>query len=67
MTCTRLQNHKNMVVGEHRLQNIRRCGCCGVAFAIVIDVFVPTCAHPLLFLERWFLQIFLNINSLQEI
>ena len=50
MTYTRSQTYTNMVVGEHGTQ----------AFEVVVvkvevvvfDVFVPTSAHPLLFLDK---------------
>ena len=29
---------------------------------LLFDVFVPTSAHPLLFLDNWFAQIYLNDN-----
>ena len=29
---------------------------------LLFDVFVPTSVHPLIFLDKWFVQIYLNVN-----
>ena len=47
-----------MVVWQAWNTNTQSCGCCVVAF----DVFDPTSAHPLLFLDKWFVQICLNVT-----
>ena len=60
MTYTRLQNYTNMVVGEHGIQTFE--GEVVVLFLLLlsIDVLVPTSAHPLLFLNKTFVQIYYN-------
>ena len=30
---------------------------------LLFDVFVPSSAQPLLLLDKWFVQIYLNVNS----
>ena len=63
MTYTRSQNYTYMMVGEHRIQHIWSCDCCVVAFVAVVWCFVvPTCAHVLLCLSKWLVQIHLNVN-----
>ena len=44
--------------------NIWRCGHCVIIFLSVIWFFVPTTAHPLLFLDKLFVQAYLNVSSL---
>ena len=51
----KLQNYTNMVVGEHGIQTFE------VMIIVLLllllsfdDVFVPTSAHPLLFMDNWF-------------
>jgi hypothetical protein len=39
-----------MVVGKHGIQLLK------------VVVVVPTSAHPLLFLDKWFVQIYLNVS-----
>jgi hypothetical protein len=43
--------------------NIQSYGFCVVAFNVLFDVFFPRSAHPLLFFDKWFVQIYLNGNS----
>ena len=52
---SKLQNYTNMVVGEHGIQTFE------VMIIVLLllllsfdDVFVPTSAHPLLFMDNWF-------------
>ena len=62
MTYTRSQTYKNMVVGKHGIQT---CDVVVVALLLLwlsFDVFVPTSAHLLLFLDKWFVQIYLNVG-----
>ena len=54
MMYTRLQNYTNMVVSEHGIQNY--------GYGVVVWCFVPTSAHPLLILDKWFVQMYLNDN-----
>ena len=44
MTYTRSQNYINMVVGEHETQTFKV-----VTFVLLLDIFVPTNAHPFFF------------------
>ena len=57
LTYTRLQYYTNKVVGELGLQMFKI-----VVVVLSFDNFVPTSAHPLLFLDKWFLQIYLNVS-----
>ena len=57
MTYTRLQYYTNKVVGEHGLQMFKI-----VVVVLSFDICVPISAHPLLFLDKWFLQIYLNVS-----
>ena len=52
MMYTRLQNYTNMVVGEHGIQTFRLVinVLLLLLLLLMFDVFVPTSAHPLLFL-----------------
>ena len=56
MAYTRSQTYTNMLVGEHGIQAFED----EVVMLLSIDVFVPTSAHPLLILDKWFVQIYLN-------
>ena len=58
VTYTRSQNYTNMVVGEHGLQTFEVV----VVVVVVFDVFVPTSKHPLLYLDKSFVQIYLNFS-----
>ena len=44
--------------------NIQSWGCCVVAFIIVVWYFCPHKYKSLIFLDKWFVQIYLNVNSL---
>ena len=46
-----------MMVGEHGIQTFK---------VVVVVVFHPINAHPLLFLEKWFLQIYLNVSLMLQ-
>jgi hypothetical protein len=52
-----------MVVGRHGIQT---CEVVVVALLLLLlslfDVFVPVSAHPLLFLEKWYVQIYLSVG-----
>jgi hypothetical protein len=64
MTYTRSQNYTNMVGGEHGIQIYQSVVVVVLLLSLLsFDVFVPTNAHPLLFLDKWFVQIYLSINS----
>jgi hypothetical protein len=60
MTYTRSETYTNMVVGKHRIENIKSCGL--LLLLVFFDFFVPTRAHFLLFLDKWFVQIYLNVD-----
>ena len=62
MTYTRLHNYTNMVGGEHGIHTFEVV----VVVLLSFDVFVPKNAHPLLFLDKWFVQIYLNVSSIHE-
>ena len=64
MRYTRLQNYTNMVVGKHGIQTFKVVVVVLLLLLLSFDVFVPTSAHPLLFLDKWFVQIYLNVNSI---
>ena len=60
MTYTRSQNYTNVVVGKLEIQTfkvvIATFWCCCLIFS-------PTNAHLLLFLDKWFVQIYLNVSN----
>jgi hypothetical protein len=47
------QNYTNMMVGEHGIQTFEVVVVVLLLLMLLFDVFVPTSAHPLLFLEKW--------------
>ena len=49
-----------MVVGEHEIQAFEVVVVVLLFLLLSFDVFVPTNAHPLSFLDKWFVQLFLN-------
>jgi hypothetical protein len=57
MTYPRLQTYTNTVAGKHGRQTFEV-----VVVMLLFDVFVPTSAHLLLLLDKWFVQIYLNVN-----
>ena len=50
---TRSQKYTNMVVGERGIQSFK---VVLLLLLVSFNVFVPTRAHPLLFLNKWFVQ-----------
>ena len=62
MTYTRSQNYTNMVVDKHGIQTFEILVVVLLRLLKLFDVFVPTSAHPLLFLNMLFIQIYLNVN-----
>ena len=52
-----------MMVGKHGIQTFEVVVVVLLLLLLSFDVFVPTCAHPLLFLDEWFVHIYLNANS----
>ena len=49
-----------MVVNEHGLQTFEVVVVVMLLLLLWFDVFFPTNAHPLLFLDKWFVQIYSN-------
>ena len=76
MMYTRSQNYTNMVVDKKWNTNIQSCGYCIVTnvnvfvliqtHILLFNVFVLIQTHILLLLDKWFVQICLNINNIVE-
>ena len=63
MTYIRLENYTNMVVGEHMEYKTFEVVVVVLLFVMLwFDVFVHVGAHPLLFLDKWYVWIYLNVN-----
>ena len=60
MTCTRAQNYTNVVVGELGFQTLEIAVVVILLLLLSFDAFVPISAHPLSFLDKWFVQIYQN-------
>ena len=56
LTYTRSQNYTNMVVGEHGIQTSKVVVVVLLLLLLSFGVFVLISAHPLLFLDKWFVQ-----------
>jgi hypothetical protein len=54
-----------MVVGKHRIQTFEVVVGVLLLFLLSLDVFVPTSAHPLLFLDKWIVQIYLDVFDMK--
>lgn len=52
-----------MVVGEHGIQKFEIAVVMMLFLMMSYDVIVLTSAHPLLFLDEWLVQIYLNVSS----
>ena len=63
MTYTRSQNYTNLVAGEHEKLTFKVVTFVLLLLLLLFDIFVPT-KYPLLFLDKWFVQIYLNTNKL---
>jgi hypothetical protein len=63
MTYIRSQNYTNIVVGKHRLQAFDVVVVMLLLMLLSFDVFVPKSAHLLLFLDKQFVHLCLNIND----
>ena len=59
MTYTR---HTNMEVDKHEIQTLKVVVVVLLLLLLSFDVFDPTSAHPFLFLDTWFVQIYLNMS-----
>jgi len=44
------------MVGEHRTQKVKVMVVMLLLLMLLFDVFVPTSAHPLLLMNKWFVQ-----------
>ena len=62
VTYIRLQNYTNLVVGKHEIQTFKVAVVVLLFLLLTSDIFVPTNTHPLLFLDKWFVQIDVNVN-----
>ena len=62
VTYIRLQNYTNLVVGKHGIQTFKVVVVVLLYLLLTSDIFVPTNTHPLLFLDKWFVQIDVNVN-----
>jgi hypothetical protein len=58
---TRSQNWTNLVVGKHEIQTFEVVVVVLLFLLLSFGVFVPTNAHPLVFIDKWFAQIYLNV------
>ena len=57
-----IRSHKytNMMVGEHGLQTFKVVVVVLLFLVLLFDVFCSTSAHPLSFLDKFFIQIYWN-------
>ena len=62
MTYIRLQNYTNMVV-EHGIQTFKVMVVVLLVLMFSFDVFVPTNAQPILFLDKWFVHVHLVVSD----
>ena len=54
---------QNLVVGENGTQAFEVVVVGLLLLMLLLDVFVPLSAHPILFFDKWFVQIYLNVSS----
>ena len=62
MTYTRSQNYITMVVGKHETPTFKVVTFVLLFLLLLLDIFAPTNAHPFIFLNKWFVQMHLNMN-----
>ena len=55
------------MVHEHGIQTLEVVVVMFLLLLLSFDVFVPTSAQPLLFLDKWFVQIHLHVYGIQQI
>ena len=73
MTYIRLQSNTNMMVGEHGIQTFEFVVVVLLLLLILNDLFVCffiyffISVHPLLFMDKWFVQICLNVKFILDI
>jgi len=63
MTYTRSHNYTNMVVGKYGRQTLKVLVVVLLLLLLSFDIFVPTSAHPLTCLNKWFVQVLYLIVS----
>ena len=51
-----------MLLDEHETQTFKVMIVVLLLLFLLLDVFVPTSAHPLLFLDKWYVQIYFIVN-----
>ena len=61
MTYTKSQNFTNTVVGELGIQTFKVVVIIFIFLLLSFDTISPTHAHPLFFVDKWFLQIYLSL------
>jgi hypothetical protein len=54
------------MVGKHRIQTFEVAVVVLLRLLLSFDGFVPTSAHLLLVLDKWFVQIYLNVSYLYD-
>ena len=59
---TRLQNYTITTFGTYEIQTFKVVVFVLLLLLLLFDVFVPTSAHPLLLLDKWFVQVYLNVH-----
>ena len=62
MAYIRSQNYINIVVGEHEIQTFEVAVVVLLVLLLQFDIFIPTSTHLLLFLDKWFVQMYLNVG-----
>ena len=62
MTYMGSQNYTNMLVGEHGIQTFEFVIVVMLLLMLSFDVVVLTSAHPLSILDKWFAQIYLQVQ-----
>ena len=62
---SRSQNYTNLVVGKHGIQTLDVVVII-LLLLLLFDVFVPTSAHRLLFLDECFVQIYLIVKFVNK-
>ena len=50
------------MVDKHGIQTFKIVVVVLLRLLVLFDFFVPKSAHPLLFLDRWFVEIYLNVS-----
>ena len=62
MMYTTLQNYTIMVFDKHGIQTLEVVIVVLLLLWLLFDAFIPTSTHPLLVLDKWFIQICLNVS-----